>query len=544
MADLGSDAGQGALNLSSKVLELLMKILDRLYQSWLERGRREVTKQQLAELKDSSKRREALSNLNGKSGFVNYQELKRSGMKLRSCGISMSNEEMKHFSEVCKRYGVLFSGVVDNTKTKPDGSKCFDIVIKAEDLEVVKEIANRLNTEKVIAVCDEKIQTILDKGDSMTEQDKADLLYYQQEKEKLQRGYCDTLNGEKTQDIVERTFLKDESEQLTLDEALNRLTGRSIDKDICTIVADAHDPSKYIVCKGSQDYYQGRPYIKTEYEVYRNNELVLKTNDRRFDGRPEGFWEQQKREIKQAGQFSGFFFKFFSNDEYQKWTEAVKKQNEQELSNMTKTDKEYSVVMEELQGQLDRNGATIENGVVVDKVTGKVLQDMDLLELPVDKQMLVCESVIIGEQLENYAKLEVLKPQLELAKADVEMAEIGTPEHKTATEKLEAVQTEYDKAIYKEKDLINMRKEINAGQAVEEVKNDREQARTVDLEHPDNRRGDRVDEMDKDKLTLEEAKGKIEQEKAREGAKATDQKDKSIEQGKMNPIKTSKDKDR
>lgn len=49
MADLGSDAGQGALNLSSKVLELLMKILDRLYQSWLERGRREVTKQQLAE---------------------------------------------------------------------------------------------------------------------------------------------------------------------------------------------------------------------------------------------------------------------------------------------------------------------------------------------------------------------------------------------------------------------------------------------------------------------------------------------------------------
>lgn len=55
MADLGSDAGQGALNLSSKVLELLMKILDRLYQSWLERGRREVTKQQLAELKDSSK---------------------------------------------------------------------------------------------------------------------------------------------------------------------------------------------------------------------------------------------------------------------------------------------------------------------------------------------------------------------------------------------------------------------------------------------------------------------------------------------------------
>lgn len=113
MADLGSDAGQGALNLSSKVLELLMKILDRLYQSWLERGRRKVTKQQLAELKDSSKRREALSNLNGKSGFVNYQELKRSGMKLRSCGISMSNEEMKHFSEVCKRLVLPLSMVSD-----------------------------------------------------------------------------------------------------------------------------------------------------------------------------------------------------------------------------------------------------------------------------------------------------------------------------------------------------------------------------------------------------------------------------------------------
>ena len=54
---------------------------------------------------------------------------------------------------------------------------------------------------------------------------------------------------------------------------------------------------------------------------------------------------------------------------------------------MTKTDKEYSVVMEELQGQLDRNGATIENGVVAN-IRLKISEEMPNVEIKSSAQKL------------------------------------------------------------------------------------------------------------------------------------------------------------
>ena len=588
MSDLGSDAGQGALSLSAKVLEALMKLIDKLYEAWLERGRREVTKQQLAELKSNSERRAALEKLNGKTGYVNYQELKKSGLPLRACGIFMTKEEMKSFSELCKREGILFSGMTKGAETREkDGVKAYEIIVKSEDLSAVRGIVDRLNHEAMMVELDKRIEVLQAKGESLTEQEKVDLDFLLAQKKDLQKGYCDTLNKQMTDVVIETAVNGEPSTPLTLDEALNRLTGRSIDKDINTIVADAYDPSKYILCHGHAESYNGKDYIKTEYEVHKGGEVVLNTHDGRFDGRPENFWIEQKKAIQEAGDFSGTFFKFYSAEEYQKWAEMTRAENQQELSEMIGKDVaeiDYSAVVQTLEEQLEANGAVMKDGEVFDKETGEPLT-LEGYEAD-EARALMAESVVIGKQIENYKEMETLSVEINIAKTDILTTAAGTAERKAAEEKLSALESRYETVVQTESKLVDDRRAINAvqnelkvrGTEVQEIvylpedkaRIDALQAKLDDrrkqlyslpesdvadkeaklseigslekelfdvkqmaevaiaAEHPENYRGDRVNEYDADRMTLEEAIGEVEDRKAKQGAKTNDHADKTI----------------
>lgn len=588
MSDLGSDAGQGALSLSAKVLEALMKLIDKLYEAWLERGRREVTKQQLAELKSNSERRAALEKLNGKTGYVNYQELKKSGLPLRACGIFMTKEEMKSFSELCKREGILFSGMTKGAETREkDGVKAYEIIVKSEDLSAVRGIVDRLNHEAMMVELDKRIEVLQAKGESLTEQEKVDLDFLLAQKRDLQKGYCDTLNKQMADVVIETAVNGEPSTPLTLDEALNRLTGRSIDKDINTIVADAYDPSKYILCHGHADSYNGKDYIKTEYEVHKGGEVVLNTHDGRFDGRPENFWIEQKKAIQEAGDFSGTFFKFYSAEEYQKWAEMTRTENQQELSEMIGKDvaeRDFAAVVQTLEEQLEANGAVIKDGEVFDKETGEPLT-LEGYEAD-ETRALMAESVVIGKQIENYKEMETLSVEINIAKTDILTTAAGTAERKAAEEKLSALESRYETVVQTESKLVDDRRAINAvqnelkvrGTEVQEIaylpedkaRIDALQAKLDDTrkqlyslpdssvadkeaklseigslekelfnvkqtaeaaiaaEHPENYRGDRVNEYDADRMTLEEAIGEVEDRKAKQGAKTNDHADKTI----------------
>ena len=108
--------------------------------------------------------------------------------------------------------------------------------------------------------------------------------------------------------------------------------------------------------------------------MYRGTECTLKTHDGRFEGRPDGYWQEQKDAIQKAGDFSGTFFKFTSVVEYQKWAEAARNQNTQELGSMTKEgEKDYQVIIKELEMKLDENGAKFQDGQLLDKQTGEPL---------------------------------------------------------------------------------------------------------------------------------------------------------------------------
>ena len=544
MGDLGNDAGQSAFSLGAKALSAILRLLEKLMELWKDRHRRELDKLKVQEAKTELERQKILDKLEGKKGFVDYKELKKSGLELQPLGIYMTKAEMKEFSALCKREGVLFSGMTKDTERNSDGVKTYQIVCKKTDMEKVAGIIDRMNDEKMINGRLERIAELEAKGDKMTPQDKVDVAQLKEEIAAIQKSYCLRLNDETTRNVIDKAVTGEVGRKLTLDEALNRLTGRSIDRDVVTIVADANDPSKYIKCHGYQDTYNDKPYIKTEYEVFRNAESVLKTHDGRFDGRPEGYWNKQKEAIQEAGQFSGTFFKFASVLEYQKWAEAARSQNTQELSSMAKEgEKDYSGIIKELEAQLDKNGAKMVDGKVVDKESGKPLEIAE--NMTSEEQAVVAEAMVIGKQINNYQEVQKLSEEIALAKAEVQIADEGTEEKTAAEANLSNLEGRYDAALKTEQQLISERKEINAVQAEQEVRNapENEKTRTAmeNTEHPDERRGERINEKDERQMTMEEVKGKIAAERAKDGAKTIEVKDHQVQdQGAKAAVKTTK----
>jgi len=474
MGDLGNDTGSTALSLSAKVLAALLRILEKLFDAWRNNPERKLTKYKLEQAKTDAEKLKIVERLEGKVGYVNYQELKRSGLELKPLGIYMTKADMKEFAALCKREGVIFSGMTNNTEKNADGIKTYQIVCKAKDLEKIKSIVDRINVEKMIDGIDKRIAELEAKGKSMTEQDKLDIAALKEQKASLQRNYCAELNGEMAHNIIEKAVTGEVKDPLTLDEALNRLTGRHIDKDTVTIVADANDPSKYIKCHGYQDKYKDQEYIKTEYEVYRGSKKVLATHDGRFDNRPKNYWEDQKNAIQKAGEFSGTFFKFSSVVEYQKWAEATRKQNAHELASMDKSgaSKDYSVILKDLEKQLEERNAMIKDGVVVDKDTGEPIGNIEELaeNITEEKAAAIAEIAVIGKQIENYKSLQELEGELAVAKAEVLTTGEGTKERDEAETALAQVQEKLDTALGKEAELITERKEINAVQSEQEVR--------------------------------------------------------------------------
>lgn len=519
MPDLGSDAAGSALSLGTKALEAILRLFEKLFEAWKNNPERKLAKVKLKDAKNEHEKRMLLEKMTGTYGYVNYQDLKRSGLELTPIGVFMTKTEMTEFSALCKREGVLFSGMTDVTALNKDGVKTYELICPTKDLVKVKGIIDRLNVEKMIAAKEERIAELEAKGEDMTEQDKADVFILRKEITALQKGYCDKMNDEVAEIVIDKAVTGESEKTLTLDEALNRLTGRHIDKDVTTIVADANDPSKYIKCHGYQDEYNGKAYIKTEYEVFRDGKSVFKTHDGRFDGRPEGYWNQQKEDIQKAGGFSGTFLKFYSIADYQKWAEAARSQNAQELTFMDKDgEKNYADIIKGLEAQLDKNGARMnEDNLVVDKETGAMLA-MVKGENP-EQSALIAESVVIGNQINNYKLLSQLEAELAIAKANVLTAPEGSEEKALAEGELVQVQSKFDAAVTREKELLVERKEINAVQAEIELRNAPEQEKDISMEnaeHPDDRRDDRINDKGAKQATMEEYKAEIEQEKAAE----------------------------
>lgn len=470
MSDLGSDAGSTSLNLTAKTLEALLRLFEKIFEAWQKAPERAEHKLKLKKAKTEEEKINAIKKLDGKTGFVKHKILADTGQPLTVCGIYLTKEEIKQFNSICNREGILFSAIT-NAQLKKEGEKAFvGIECRTSDLERLRTAVDRFNDEKRQEFIDKKIENIMGKGE-LSEQDYADLRVLTEQKERMQKGYCNRLNTEMQNNAIQNTYDKNKLKPMDISEALNRHTGRYIDKDQHSIIADAINPSKIIKCHGydDKDYQTGESYIKTDYEVYHGNKCLLKTTDGRFEGRPDDYWISQKKEIEKVAGFSGTYYKFYSEDDYKRWSEYVNRENIEELSEMDKPaeSKDFSKCINIGMKKIEENGAEIKENILYDKETEKPLQAIISDEsIDRNKRTLAAESLVVGKQIENYRDIQELRNKLDLAKAELIISKPESKEHASAQVNVENLQDRLTKAYELDNELVDERKNINAAQSV------------------------------------------------------------------------------
>lgn len=487
--DLGNDTGTATINATAKVVELFLALLEKIYEQAMRATDPEhrLEKAKFKEYKEEKAAKDLSRKLDSKGGYVSLRTLRKSGEPLEVFNLKgLEQKDIDRFKETCKREGVVYSGAYVK---REDDKFDFNLVVRAKDLERIKAITERMNDEKRIEAIDQKIADIWKKPE-VTEQDIANIRELQRQKAEIQQKTCAELNQQQAEIIMGNAVYHNDNKPITLDEALNRNTGRSLDKDVYTIVADSHDPSKYIRCHGFTDTYKGKEYIKTEYEVFSGGKKVLTTHDGRFDGRPKDYWDTQKAAIMQAGGFTGALFKFYSEAEYQRWAEYATRENTQELSQLTpgtsRTAEDYDKAIESLQSQLKEHNVSIgENGTLVMTVTenGEAKQTPLPSVLSPDftpeQKSVISECHAIKSQIDVLTQMKAAESELTQAKAFAMVVDDNTPpeQKKIIEERVATAEAKLSGLQEKEAALYEQRKEINAVQADQNVTADRQQGR-------------------------------------------------------------------
>ena len=332
--------------------------------------------------------------------------------------------------------------------------------------------------------------------------------------------------------------------KMDLEEGLNRLTGYNLSKPDSGdfVIADAINPGNYIKVHGFDDTFTNEKgqeinYVRSQYEVYKNNELVKSFDDKRYQGRPKGYWNSIREEMNNLLDKPKYFYKFKTEDRYKIWAEDVIRQNEQELNNNT-----IESLKEELKNkgfdyknenpvlahnEAAKDGTVIPEGQAIDReFIKKIIGQSNLTTT--EQKLDFKEAFLIGQTIESLDKVNSLDEQLGNKNAEIIVED--DPEKKSVLEKEYA---ELEKQLKAEKDNIaaikNERKKINAAQAERNVANGRNKD-----EHTRDDRDEHINENEQtySQQTLDEVKEGVAKERAKqEAAKNNDmgQKNQSIE---------------
>ena len=148
----------------------------------------------------------------------------------------------------------------------------------------------------------------------------------EQKREQKKKGKSMTNDGTGEKELEEPDVEKFQSLDRALDRKTENTTGGKY-----YVVADAKDPSKYIICKSEKDSFNGKEYLRTKYELH-NGESIKNYDDRRFEGRARTYWYETKRHMMDSGGFSGSYLRFQNYESFVKWSESTKEGMEKDGS--------------------------------------------------------------------------------------------------------------------------------------------------------------------------------------------------------------------
>ncbi len=510
MADLGTDAGQASLNLSVKAMELIQELLKSIFGAEARRNRAEMrlAKKQYKMMKDQDRQAKAIEKIRSKAGLISYKNMKKSGLPFTNTGAQMTANDVKKFAELAKRYNLAFSGL----ELPGEGqTKLYELIVYDKDIERVNELIKRLNLEKRLDDIEAKINFYEEKGmENLTDEEKEILEGLKAERAYYKDGVAKEFNENMTDTILKEGAVIGEDGKLkgmSLEEALNRLTGYNLSKDNdgFSVIADAKNPGNYIKVHGVNDSFvneKGKTidYVRSTYDVYKDNKLVKSFDDRRYVGRPQGYWNQIREEMSSLMGNPKYFYKFNNKDIYKNWAMDVNRQNEQELNSKSIEDftkeleakgyrfEDGNVIL--AYNEVGVDGTIIPEGTVIDKDLMKDVLGKGTSFVSREQMLNLQEAFLIGETIHSLDNLNILAEN-----RDFKFAEIEVAKNNNDANALTSLKEQYDgilRDINGEEENIRQiseqRKAINAAQAeINSSRNKEKGAQNKDFTHDENR---------------------------------------------------------
>ena len=433
-------------------------------------------------------------------------------------GVHLSEKDMRALGERCKRCDVLISGAEDIREQGRTAPKTYEILCRKDDLARFTKLFEEITNERRCSLIKEeiekyqaenvsletKIEEIKSKGD-LSAEDITDVAELQERikvnNNVIARAYDEIssfrekgsqeLNTEQVRSVCEHAVNGNTSHGIPFDEAMNRFTGQTLDRDTTYYVVDMKDPARFIECNSMTDTFKGKEYTKTTYDAFVGSEKVCSRDDGRFEGRPSNYWSDVKQELKEAGGFGDRVLKFNSSKDFEDYRVSVQAQNTRDdlsIFEGSSQNKDYAALITKLEGQIEACGAKYvagkevgdENsgaaakaaGTVVDKETGAPLSLPDNVHAA--EYTNAAEAIICAKQIDVYQEMSALELQMSYASVKMNTETQGTPAFFAAEKEYAVVSEKWEAAKGTEKALLEERKAVNSAQSVQEVTKNKE----------------------------------------------------------------------
>lgn len=286
MSDFGNDVGQSILSLSTKSMEQVANIIKYLLSLFKTDYNEKNAKNQFEKIQKQD-------SISKRSGYIGLKKLQESGFELTYAKSEMTREQLKSFLNHANKRGVPVS-YISNGKNE-NGKMTYLAVFRTMDKDRIMDICDKL-------VRDTKLESIEKAMDDNTHYRKKDF-----------------------------------------ENAIKSVDGKIIDKNNSIILCERTNPNNYIKVTGTQEQYEdGRPYIASHYELYKNGEKQkceeFKHGEfiHNCDGEGhnssevgEQHWLNMKVELLNKGEFSDDMLVFKSEKDYEQYLSEFENNREQ-----------------------------------------------------------------------------------------------------------------------------------------------------------------------------------------------------------------------
>lgn len=383
MSDFSNDAATSVLRVSEKGVDLLSKLLQKLFQliKYISETKerqlgRELKKAEIEKIRQNKDIEEARNYLNQARGLVKAKYMQNAGKDLYPIAQPMSPAELRRFNELAKTYGLNYytmqnEAVIErysalkkelaqiNKEEKINQAALpaerlarkeqlnkelaslenqrndVIVVVFKDDLSIVENITERMNMEIDLSDLDREADQIGQKQ-ILSEEDKMRLSDLARQKEDILRGEFDKFNKDNSEEILNAALDKEKiiyaPQTYNFEDALSRTCNRDYAKNPCYI-CERNNPENYIEAQSEKmTNSEGRPYNDTSFKIYQNGQMMEKIYHRRatLDGRQtsthgKNIWNDIKKEIKEQSGFGDDLIVFSKKEDYMKYKDEYDK---------------------------------------------------------------------------------------------------------------------------------------------------------------------------------------------------------------------------